>query len=142
MRCLSPNSLLIMNGRPALSALGRLCVAAGLLALISAGVVLYLFDPETAGFYPVCALHSLTGLQCPGCGSLRALHQLAHGNISGAWRLNPLLVALLPMALWLGLRETVRWTFGWRWPGIITRPIVGWSLVIVTVVFGIARNLR
>jgi hypothetical protein len=131
-----------MNGQPALSRWQIFWLTAGLLAMIAAGVVLYLFDPETAGFYPVCALHKLTGLQCPGCGTLRALHQLAHGNIAGAWRFNPLLVALLPMGLWLALRETVRWTLGWRWPGIITRPIIGWSLVIVTVVFGIARNLR
>lgn len=131
-----------MNEQPALSAWRIFWAALGFMAMIAAGVVLYLFDPETAGFYPVCAMHQLTGLQCPGCGSLRALHQLAHGNIIAAWRFNPLLVALLPMALWLGLREAVRWTLGWRWPGIINRPIVGWSLVIVTVVFGIARNLR
>jgi hypothetical protein len=131
-----------MNGKPAVSGLRIFWLAAGLLTMIAGGIVLYRFDPETAGFYPVCALHQMTGLQCPGCGSLRALHQLTHGNIAGAWRFNPLLVALLPMGLWLGLREAVRWTLGWRWPGVITRPIIGWSLVIVTVAFGIARNLR
>jgi hypothetical protein len=131
-----------MNGQPAPSVWRVLLVAAALVAMIVAGIVLYVFDPETAGFYPVCARHQLTGLQCPGCGSLRALHQLAHGNIAAAWRFNALLVASLPMGLWLGLRQAVRWTLGWRWPGIITRPIIGWSLVVVTVVFGIARNLR
>jgi hypothetical protein len=131
-----------MNRQPAPSVWRVLLVAAALVAMIVAGIVLYVFDPETAGFYPVCALHQLTGLQCPGCGSLRALHQLAHGNIATAWRFNALLVASLPMGLWLGLRQAVRWTLGWRWPGIITRPIIGWSLVVVTVVFGIARNLR
>jgi hypothetical protein len=131
-----------MNERPTLSRWQVLCLTAGLLATAGAVVVLYLFDPETAGFYPVCALHQLTGWQCPGCGSLRALHQLTHGNLARAWHFNPLLVAVLPMGLWVGLREAVRWTLGWRWPGIITRPIVGWSLLIVAVVFGIARNLR
>jgi hypothetical protein len=131
-----------MNRQSSVSVSRIFWVAAGFLTMAAAGVVLYLFDPETAGFYPVCALHQLTGLQCPGCGSLRALHQLTHGNIANAWRLNPLLVAFLPLGLWLGLRETVRWTLGWRWPGVINRPIIGWSLVIVTVVFGIARNLR
>jgi hypothetical protein len=131
-----------MNGQPTLSRWQIFCLTAGLPAMAGAVVVLYLFDPETAGFYPVCALHQLTGWQCPGCGSLRALHQLTHGNLAGAWRFNPLLVAVLPMGMWLGLREAVRWTLGWRWPGIITRPVIGWSLVIVAVVFGIARNLR
>ena len=131
-----------MNGHPATSTLRNFVIVAGLFALGVAGVVLYFFDPETAGFYPVCAFHQLTGLQCPGCGSLRALHQLTHGNIVGAWHFNPLLVACLPLVMWLGARELVRLVFGWRWPGIITRPIIGWSLVVVTVVFGIARNLR
>jgi hypothetical protein len=131
-----------MNGQSAISGWRILCVAAGLLAMLAAGVVLYLFDPETAGFYPVCALHQMTGLQCPACGTLRALHQLAHGNLAGAWGFNPLLMVLLPMALWLGLREAARWTLGWRWPGIITRPVFGWLALIATVVFGIARNLR
>jgi uncharacterized protein DUF2752 len=131
-----------MNGRPAVSASRVFWVSAGFVAMIAGGVVLYLYDPEAAGFYPVCAFHQMTGLECPGCGSLRALHQLTHGNIAGAWRFNPLLVALLPMGLWLGLREVADLTLGWRWPGVITRPIFGWSLVIVAVVFGIARNLR
>jgi hypothetical protein len=108
---------------------------------MAAAVVFYLFDPETAGFYPVCAIYRMTGLQCPGCGSLRALHQLTHGNIAAAWRFNPLLVALLPAAAWLGLREAVRWTFGWRWPGIINRPLFGWAVVAVAIIFGIVRNL-
>jgi hypothetical protein len=131
-----------MNFRPASSTLWNFFIAGGLIAVVIAGVILYLFDPETAGFYPVCALHQLTGWQCPGCGSLRALHQLTHGNIAGAWRFNPLLVACLPLGFWLALREAVRLAFGWRWPGVITRPIIGWSLVVVTVAFGIARNLR
>jgi hypothetical protein len=131
-----------MNSPPRYSALWNFCVVVGLLSMAAAVVVLYFFDPETAGFYPVCALHQLTGWQCPGCGSLRAVHQLTHGNIAGAWRFNPLLVAFLPLGLWLAFREAVRWAFGWRWPGIILRPIVGWSMVVVTVVFGIARNLR
>jgi hypothetical protein len=130
------------NRRMAPLVLWDFCVAAGLIGIAVAGVVLYLFNPETARFYPVCAFHQLTGLQCPGCGSLRALHQLTHGNIVAAWRFNPLLIALLPLAAWLALREAVRLAFGWRWPGIITRPIVGWSLLVLTVVFGIARNLR
>jgi hypothetical protein len=111
------------------------------MAMAAAGVVLYLYNPETAGFYPVCAVHQLTGLQCPGCGSLRALHQLTHGNIAAAWHFNPLLIVLLPMGIWLGLREAVRWVFGWRWPGIIARPIVGWSIVVAMIVFGIVRNI-
>jgi hypothetical protein len=131
-----------MNGQPAISGWRIFWAAAAFLTMIAGALVLRVFDPETAGFYPVCAFHRLTGLQCPGCGTLRALHQLTRGNIAAAWRFNALIVTLLPMGLWLGLREAARWTLGWRWPGIIARPIVGWLVLVATVGFGIARNLR
>ena len=34
----------------------------------------------------------LTGLYCPICGTTRALHELAHGNLIAAFRLNALVV--------------------------------------------------
>ncbi|MGH9578069.1 MAG: DUF2752 domain-containing protein, partial [Terriglobales bacterium] len=58
--------------------------------------ILYRWNPATAGFYPICPFLSLTGWYCPGCGSLRALHQLLHGNLGAAFDLNPLLVVALP----------------------------------------------
>lgn len=68
------------------------------LPVIGAIAVLYLFSPAQYPFYPRCIFHSLTGLDCPGCGSLRALHQLLHGNIAVAFWLNPLFVLLLSAA--------------------------------------------
>ncbi|HEX3718844.1 MAG TPA: DUF2752 domain-containing protein [Verrucomicrobiae bacterium] len=130
-----------MNEKPPILVSRVLWVGAGLAVIIAGAAVLFFFDPETAGFYPVCGIHQLTGLQCPGCGSLRALHQLTHGNIAAAWHFNPLLVALLPIGFWLGLRAAALWVFGWRWPGIINKPIVGWAIVVVAIVFGIARNI-
>jgi hypothetical protein len=130
-----------MTARPTISILQIFWAGAGFVALVTACLVLYLYDPTTAGFYPVCQIHQLTGLECPGCGSLRALHQLTHGNIVAAWHFNPLLITVLPIGVWLGLREIVRWAFGWVWPGIFNRPIVGWSLVAAVIVFGIARNI-
>ena len=40
----------------------------------------------------------ITGLNCPGCGTARGLHQLLHGNFVAAFEFNPLLVILLPIA--------------------------------------------
>ena len=61
-----------------------------------AGLVLFRFDPNRYPFYPVCAFHHATGLLCPGCGSLRAIHQLLHGHLATAFRFNPLLILALP----------------------------------------------
>jgi hypothetical protein len=119
-----------------------LLVAVGLSAAIAAMVVLYLFDPATAGFYPVCALYEATGLQCPGCGGLRALHQLTHGNLAAAWQLNPLVFVVVPATLWLGLRELSHLRAGGPWPGLPARPVHGWLAAGGLVLFGVLRNLR
>src|SRR5580658_3593114 len=92
-------------------------VAAAATGLTVAVAVLFVFDPSTAGFYPVCSLHELTGWQCPSCGGLRAVHQLSHGHIAAAWRLNPFVVALLPAGLWLVFREVARAVTGRQLPG-------------------------
>ncbi len=76
---------------------------------------------------PPCPVHVLTGWNCPGCGTTRALHQLAHGHLWAAFRLNPLTFVMLPA---LGLL--------WRTAG--ARPAWLWSLVVVLVVFGVMRN--
>lgn len=57
-------------------------------------------DPASADFFPPCPFHFLTGLHCPGCGSLRALHQLLNGNLTAAFALNPLAIILLPFILY------------------------------------------
>jgi len=117
------------------TAIAALAMAAGAL------VILYLFDPATNGFYPVCLLHQTTGLLCPGCGTQRALHQLTHGNFAAAWGLNPFVMILLPAGFWLAAREMIWLTTGKKLPGIVTRPIFGWALLAGLVIFGILRNV-
>jgi hypothetical protein len=72
--------------------------AALLLAAVGM-VVLFLFDPATAGFYPTCLFRTFLGFQCPGCGSLRAVHQLLHGDLAAAWALNRPIFIAIPLAL-------------------------------------------
>ncbi|KWT92861.1 DUF2752 domain-containing protein [Candidatus Magnetominusculus xianensis] len=64
--------------------------------LTAAAAIVYLYDPSSSWFYPKCLFYRLTGLYCPGCGSTRAVHQLLHGNIAAAFKLNPLTVTALP----------------------------------------------
>ncbi len=74
--------------------------------LLGAAVVfaaaLFFFDPATAGFYPPCLVTVAFGRSCPGCGSLRAMHQLLHGNVEAAWALNKPIVVGLPLAALAG----------------------------------------
>ncbi|PVW15300.1 DUF2752 domain-containing protein [Marixanthomonas spongiae] len=73
----------------------KLLSTVGFLGAVS--MVFYLYNPVESSFFIPCPFHYLTGLHCPGCGSQRALHQLAHFNIYGAFRYNPLLVLSLPI---------------------------------------------
>lgn len=130
-----------MKGPLAASPRGFCLAMAGLAAAAAAMVTLFLFDPATHGFYPQCALYRTTGLLCPGCGTLRALHQLTHGNLTAAWGLNPFVVALMPVGLWLGTRELIWLTTGRMLPGVVTRPIFGWALVAGLIIFGVLRNV-
>src|SRR5437660_122637 len=82
--------------------------ATGIALASGAGLVLFMFDPVQYRFYPRCIFHQTTGLLCPGCGSLRALHQLLHGQVVAAVHFNALLVLGTPMAAWMTARSLFR----------------------------------
>ena len=104
-------------------------VFAGLVAI--AAVVLFVFDPTHLGILPPCPLHKLTGLWCPGCGSTRALHQLLHGNLTAAFRFNPLAISLLPLVGYLSVRGE-RTTLKAAWI---------WALLGGVIIFSVLRNI-
>ena len=111
-----------------------------LIALASGALVLFLFNPAESGFYLFCVFHRITGLQCPGCGSLRAMHQLLHGNITAAFHYNALLILSLPLLLAQAVRigiaranqqpSRARIKAWWLWTGLV-----------VMILFGVLRNL-
>jgi hypothetical protein len=114
----------------------------GVLAL-AAAVLVYVgsVDPNQRGHYPTCPFLLLTGLYCPGCGSLRMTHALAHGHLGEAVGHNVFAVAMLPV---LGF-FWIRWTIA-RAQGRPTRTKAGdprliWALFAAVMVFWILRNL-
>ena len=122
-------------GRPWLGPLGIL------LGISLAAAVLFLFDPAQNGFYPRCWLHATTGLNCSGCGALRAAHQLLHGHVREAFALNPLLVLMLPLSLWMVVQYMLRTLTGRTRKFPFAHPAWAWVLLAVVIVFGICRNL-
>jgi hypothetical protein len=108
---------------------------------VLAGGVLFFFDPAQHAFYPRCLWHSMTGLACPGCGSLRALHQLLHGHLGAALHLNPLLVLASPLLFWLIAGKIIGRGAGISAPTALTRPPWPWILLSVVLLFGVVRNL-
>ena len=112
-----------------------------LVGVLAAAAILYLFPPEQYRLYPRCLLYSLTGLLCPGCGGLRAAHQLLHGHFAAAFRLNPLVLVLLPVALLLLAAHLIKHATGRDWIRPLRHPFWLWLLVIVAIAFAVARNL-
>src|SRR5215510_3942085 len=106
---------------------------------LAGATILFLYNPAQFGFYPVCVFHKSTGLLCPGCGCLRAIHQLLHGNIGMALHFNALLVLSLPLVAWYGIRLILHQTRN------ASLPIIGlrwaWAAVAVILVFTVLRNL-
>ena len=115
-----------------------LVVVGGLLVL--GCVVLFFFDPRQYHFYPTCLFHQMTGLLCPGCGSLRALHQLLHGHLVSAFRFNPLLVVAMAVLTGLGLIHKLSERS--HEPGkLLFWPHWLWALGVLFLAVSIWRNL-
>src|SRR5690606_20689016 len=114
-------------------------------ALLAAGTAAGLayvgsVSPYASGHYPACPIYLVTGLYCPGCGTLRSMHSLVNGDVAAAFSRNP----LIPVLLVLSSVVFARWAW-LRWRG---RPLVwnppNWVPIVLGVAvlgYGIARNL-
>jgi hypothetical protein len=101
----------------------------------------WMWNPAASGVFPPCPVYVLTGWFCPGCGSLRAIHQLLHGHLLAAFAMNPLAVIALPFLLY-GLASHLSFQIrGRHLPGIFLPAFSIWALCIAILAFGIARNI-
>ena len=111
-------------------------IASVIVLVVAGGWVLYTFPPVTSGFYPQCVFKQATGLDCPGCGTTRALHALLHGRVGEAFRFNPMLFALMIVGGFatpsVRRGETPRFFYA-RW--------FGWGSFVVLMGWWVLRNL-
>lgn len=83
----------------------------------------------------------MTGLECPSCGSQRALHFLLHGEWAAALACNPFLVLSIPYVLSVA--------YACLWPGktaqSVKRVVLGriavYAYLILFVLWWIVRNI-
>ena len=114
-------------------------------SLISAAVLLavlvYKLDPAQSKLFPPCPFNKLTSFYCPGCGSLRATHQITHGNIFEAFKLNPLMLILMPFLAYSIGRQCCQVLFGKSSAQVIIRPLWIWVLLGIILCYWLARNI-
>ncbi|OHB72576.1 MAG: hypothetical protein A2V70_19190 [Planctomycetes bacterium RBG_13_63_9] len=102
---------------------------------------LWWVDPRQLAL-PLCMFHHLTGLHCPGCGAIRATHELLNGRLLAAMHYNVLWVLALPPVLYAAASETRRFVLGRPLPGNpIGRPWFLITLAALAVLFGLLRNV-
>ena len=118
-----------------------LIAGAATVTLGAACLYTFLVDPNNpSNAYPQCPLKFATGIDCPGCGGLRATNALLHGDLIGAADHNIIALILLPIMAYM----FVRWVLEQfdvtiptvRWPRAFT-----WITPLVLVVFTVARNI-
>ena len=120
----------------------RKLIVLSIVGVVLAAVVYFMFNPATANFFPPCLFYKLTGYQCAGCGSQRAIHSLLHFDIVSAFKYNLIVVpAILLIALLIYLEH-----FGGkkRFPKLhrklsSTKFII--AVIIVIVAYWILRNI-
>ncbi len=124
-----------MNGPPTTPSRNTLALI-GVLLCVGGGLILWRFEPTGQSWYPKCAFHTWTGFHCPGCGTTRALHSLAHGRLLDAIRFNSLLIIGGPiMALLIFRARRREKTTG------VAAARLSWTLFIVVTLYFIGRNV-
>ncbi len=117
---------------------GPLLLAGGVLG---ASVLLHLRDPHQSGTWGYCPWLLLTGTYCPGCGGLRAVNDLTHGDVAAAASSNLLFVTAIPfLGLAWGRTTLDRWHGRVRQVAARRHVALAVSLLVVALVFAVVRN--
>ena len=110
--------------------------------LATATVALNLRDPHVQGTWGICPTKAVLGIECPGCGGLRAVNDLTNLQLVDAISSNLAFVAAIPVLAYV----FARWSMG-RWRGRAWDPseramnLSGLTLVVVLTVFTVLRNV-
>lgn len=118
----------------------RLIVVAAAVIVIAAVCVYFYFDPGDSVLFPKCVFLSVTGLQCPGCGSQRAIHALLHGDIAAAWGFNAMLIIFIPVLTVLFAAEFMRKSHPRFYMAVNSRFMIIGCFVVITA-WSILRNI-
>lgn len=100
-------------------------------------------NSEYSEFFPKCPVKLTTGLDCPGCGSQRVVHNLLNLDFNNALNENPLIVFLLPYIFLLFLfqnNKQLKRKYSKTYSVLFGRVSI-LILIFVIIFYGVCRNL-
>ena len=110
-----------------------------LFLVVSTGLALSCYLWLTLGMpWPGCWVRRLTGLPCPTCGAARCAMPLAHLDLDGAWRHNPLIFIFFGGSLLVDLYAAAVLLFGLprlrlaKLPSKIKSAMGAWLIIALT----------
>ena len=107
--------------------------------LLAAGLAYYLFVRFTGWGLP-CVFYWASGLYCPGCGVTRMCMALLRWDIVGAFRANVLIMVLLPVGAFFGIRRWLIYVKSGQTEMDLPEKIAVLFALILAVAFWILRN--
>lgn len=118
----------------------RFIIAIAILVMACIGLVYYFFNPSQNALFPHCPIFMLTGFECPGCGSQRAIHALFHLNVEQAIHYNALFVFSLPFVTVLVYTELFPHKCK-RLYSMLHRQWLAWAIFAIIIAWWVGRNV-
>lgn len=119
----------------------RICHQLKIYGAVLGILILYYLWVRVTGLALLCPIHVITGLSCPGCGITRLFMALAQGDFAQAYASNQAIFWLAPLALadflWF---HYIYFRYGEKKSRFHTVSLS--VMLVVLIVFGIARNLN
>ena len=110
--------------------------------ILGAGIYyFYQHDPaQSETVFILCVTKNISGIDCPGCGSQRAFHELLHGNFIGAAKLNITIYFFIPLLLFLFLKIALK-PFRIYFPDLLISTKWLLLILILLLIFTVIRNI-
>lgn len=113
-----------------------------IIAILLIFAIIFFSNPESCKLIPKCPFFIITGYYCPGCGTFRSLHNILHGNFSGAIRSNILTVILLPFITYSLINRFIIAIKKQPMPEFHIPAILIWILFGIVIAYWVLRNVN
>ena len=111
------------------------------IAVLMAVGFIYLIVYNVLGYGIPCPIHAVLHIYCGGCGVTRMLVHLSRFEFAEALSSNCVLFFMLPAALVLYVRHTVRFIRSGRRGLSKAESVLTWTAVAVLLIFTVVRNV-